>query len=513
MPSVAENHKRIARNTIFLYVRLLFALGVSLYTSRIVLEVLGVDDFGIYVVVSSFIVMFHFINNAMAGASARFLTFELGTDNREKLKKTFAASLNVHIIIALLILVLGESVGLWYLGKKMVIPEGRMIVAEWVYHLSLLSSIIAIIQVPYNASIISHEKMNVYAYVEILNVCLKLLIVYLLLIGNFDKLILYAVLSLCVSIITALIYRMYCIKHFEECRYKFSFDKTIIYPIFSYSIWNLLGNMGYTFSKQGISVVLNLFFGVLINAACGIATQVSSAISTFSMNFLTAVKPQIIKYYAKNEIREMENLMINGTKYSFILLVALSLPLILEIDFILGIWLISVPEYANTFCRLFVVMGLVDILRMNLIHGIVATGKMKNLNIITGMLGLSAPVIACLLLLLVNNVYIPVLVTIGVYVAAFFATLFVLKSLIKVFSVMGFLKQVFQPALTIMIMSSILPLFIRLSLNEGWLRLILVILSSITIIAVLTYYLALSKEMRKKVTVYCKSRFGYKKFI
>ncbi|GHT61862.1 hypothetical protein AGMMS50239_13740 [Bacteroidia bacterium] len=477
-------------------------MGVSLYTSRIVLDVLGVDDFGINAVVGSLIVMFYFINNAMAGASARFLTFELGSDNKEKLKKTFSASLTVHIIIALIIFVLGETIGLWYLENKMVIPEGRLVAAGWVYHLALLSSVVSITQVPYTASIISHEKMDVYAYVEILSTCLKLLIVYLLLIGNFDKLILYAILTLCVSVIVTLIYRVYCIKHFEESKYKFSFDKTIIYPIFSYSVWNLLGNMGYTFSKQGINVILNLFFGVAVNAACGIAAQVGTAISAFSMDFLTAVKPQIIKYYAKNEIREMENLMINATKYSFILLVALSVPIILEIDFILGIWLKNTPEYADIFCQLFIVMLLVDILRMNLTFGVAATGKMKNFNIITGTIGLSAPIIAYLLLRLVKNMYIPILTTICIYGIVFFATLFILKSLINAFSVARFLKQVFPPCLTILFASAILPVFIRLSLAEGWLRLILVILSSIMVIAALTYYLALSKEMRARVLIY-----------
>jgi len=477
-------------------------MAVSLYTSRVVLHALGVDDFGIYAVVGSFIMLFLFINSAMSGASARFLTFELGTNNQERLKKTFSASVSVHLAIAFIILVLGETVGLWYLENKLVIPEGRMVAARWVYHLALLNATLLITQVPYNATIISHEKMDVYAYIEILNVCLKLLIVYLLLIGNFDKLILYALLTLCVSIIITVIYRIYCIKHFEESRYKFSFDKAIFYPIFSYSLWNLLGNMGYTFSKQGINLVLNLFFGVLLNAAYGIASQVGTAISSFSMDFLTAVKPQIVKYYAKNEIRNMENLMINATKYSFIMLGALSLPVILEMNFVLAVWLKNVPAHASVFCQLFIVMVLIDILRMNLTYGVAATGKMKNVNIIIGTLGLLAPVIAYVLLLFIKNVYIPMLTTIFIYVIVFFANLFIVKSLIKSFSVARFLKQIFPPCLTILLASSVLPVFIHSSLEEGWERLILVVLSSVTVIAVLTYFFALSKEMKEKVLGY-----------
>jgi len=502
MPSVTENNKRIAKNTIFLYVRLLFSMAVSLYTSRVILHVLGVDDFGIYAVVGSFIMLFLFINSAMTGATARFLTFELGTNNQERLKKTFSASLSVHLIIVFIIIVLGETVGLWYLENKMVIPEGRMIAARWVYHLALLNAAILITQVPYGASIISHEKMDVYAYIEILNVCLKLLIVYLLLIGNFDRLILYAILTLCVTIVITVIYRIYCKKHFEESRSRFSFDKAIIYPIFSYSMWNLLGNMGYTFSKQGINIVLNLFFGVMLNAAYGIASQVGTAISSFSMDFLTAVKPQIVKYYAKNEIREMENLIINATKYSFLLLIAFSLPIILETNFVLNIWLKNVPEYANIFCQLFIVIVIIDILRMNLTYGIMATGNMKNFSIVTGTLGLLAPVTAYLLLLVVKNVHIPMLTIIFIYVIGLFANLFIIKSLIKSFSIGRFLKQIFPPCLTILFVSSILPVFIHSSLEEGWVRLILVVLSSVIVIAVLTYFLALSKKMREKVLSY-----------
>ena len=499
MPSVAENNKRIVKNTIFLYGRLLFSMAVSLYTSRVVLHTLGVDDFGINSVVGSFLMFFLFINYALSSATARFLTFELGIDNRERLKKTFSASLSVHILIAIIIFILGETIGVWYLETKMVIPEGRMVAARWVYHLALLSSILMITQVPYNASIISHEKMDTFAYIDILNVCLKLLIVYLLLIGNFDKLILYAILGFIVSIIISVIYRAYCIKHFEECRYKFSFDKTIIYPIFSYSLWNLFGNMGYTFSKQGINMVLNLFFGVVLNTAYGIASQVSNAISIFAMDFLTAVRPQVVKYYAKNEINEMENLIINATKYSFLLLMALSLPAILEVNFVLSVWLKNVPEYANTFCQLLLLAVIIDILRMNLGFGISATGNMKKINIAIGSIYLSAPIIAYFLLLVFKNVYIPMLAALFTFVLSFFANLFVLSSLIKEFSPGRFLKQVFPVCLTILIVSSVLPVFIHYSLSEGWVRLILVVLSSVTVMVLLTYFFALDRATRESV--------------
>ena len=507
MPSVAENNKRIAKNTIFLYIRLLFSTAVSLYTSRVILQTLGVADFGIYGIVGSFITLFLFLSNAMTGATVRFLTFELGADNLERLKKTFSASLSIHIFIALMIVVLGETGGLWWLEHRMVIPPERMVAARWVYHLALLGSAIGITRVPYTASLISHEKMDVFAYIDILNVCLKLSTVYLLMIGNFDKLIFYAILTLCVTIVITVIYIMYCIKHFEESKYNFSLDKTIFHPIFSYLLWNFCGELGGTFSKHGINVVLNLFYDVLLNAAYGIASLVGTTISSFATNFLATVNPQIIKYYVKNEVKEMENLMINATKYSFILLSALSLPVILEMDFVLTVWLKNnVPEYANGFCRLFIVMAIIDILRINLTTGITATGKVKKLNIIAGIMGLFAPIIAYSILLIVKNVYIPMLTVIFIYVINFFVHLFIIKSLIKIFSIGRFLKQIFPICLTILLISSILPVYIHYSIEKGWVRLILIVMSSVTVMAAMTYFFAFSKEMREKALKLIKSK-------
>jgi len=257
--------------------------------------------------------------------------------------------------------------------------------------------------------------------------------------------------------------------------------------------------MGYTFSKQGINMVLNLFFGVVLNTAYGIASQVSNAISIFAMDFLTAVRPQVVKYYAKNEISEMENLIINATKYSFLLLMALSLPAILEINFVLSVWLKNVPEYANTFCQLLLLAVIIDILRMNLGFGIMATGNMKKINIAIGSIYLSTPIIAYLLLLVFKNVYIPMLAALFTFVLSFFANLFVLSSLIKEFSPGRFLKQVFPICFAILIVSSVLPVFIHFSLAEGWVRLILVVLSSVIVMILLTYFFALDKATRESV--------------
>jgi O-antigen/teichoic acid export membrane protein len=356
MSSVAENNKRIAKNTIYLYVRLLFNMAVSLYTSRVILATLGADDFGLNAVVTSVITIFFFLNYSMAGATSRFLTFELGKGDTEKLGKTFSAALTIHIIIALIILFLGETIGLWYLENKMVILESRMNAARWVYQLSLIAAMFSLTQAPYNASIIAHEKMNAYAYIDILQSCLKLGIVFLLAVGDFDKLIFYAVLTLCVTIVITIIYRVYGVRQFEECKYKFHRDKSIIYPMLSFSGWDLFGNFGNTAKYSGINLILNLFFTASVNAAYAIGHQISGVINRFAYSFLIASQPQIIKYYAEGNIAQMQGLVNQTSKFSFLLLFMLCFPVMLEIDFILNLWLGKVPEYTNISAILFMVI-------------------------------------------------------------------------------------------------------------------------------------------------------------
>ena len=304
-----ENTKRLAKNTIALYFRMLLSMVVSLYTSRIVLNTLGVEDYGIYNVVGGVVAMFGFLNASMSGATARFLSFELGKGNFLRLKKTFSSALIIHIGIALIILIIAETLGLWFLNHKLVIPADRIDAAQWAYQFSILSTLITITQAPYNASIIAHEKMTIYAYVEILNVTLKLLVVYLLVIGNFDKLILYSFFIFTVSTLIALIYRLYCIRHFNECRFHWIWDTSILKPMLSFSGWDLYGNMSVTVKQQGLNMLLNIFWGPLLNSANGVATSVQGAILGFSSNIITAAKPQIIKSYAESNIYRMKTLI------------------------------------------------------------------------------------------------------------------------------------------------------------------------------------------------------------
>ncbi len=500
MSDVAVNNKRIAKNTLFLYIRLLFSMAVGLYTSRVILAVLGQDDFGLNSVVGSIVVMFYFLNNSMSGATSRFLTFELGKEDYDKLKRTFSAALTIHIAIAAIVVLLGETVGLWYLENKMVIPEGRMVAARWVYHLSLLSAVITITQVPYSAAIIAREKMDVYAYIEIVKTLLQLGIVFLLMIGDFDKLILYAILTVCVSLVISLIYRKYCITRYPECRYEFHFDKAIIKPMLGFSGWNLYSNLARQAQGSGVNIILNLFFGTAINAAYGIAHQLSNAVYTFVQNFTLAVKPQIIKYYSTGQLREMEALMNSTTRYSFLMLFTLAMPVIMEIDFILGIWLRDVPSHAALFAQLFLAMMLLEVLHLNLNYAIHSTGKIKTASVVSGTLYILIPVISYIALKFgAYQVYLPMLIAILMYISVIVARLLITKKLIPQISVSRYFKKVLALSAITVAVGSVLPFCVHFYMDEGWLRLIFTCAASAVSMTISTYYLAMSKAMQKKL--------------
>lgn len=372
---------------------MLLSTVVSLYTSRVVLQTLGVEDYGIYGVVGGVVAMFSFLNSSMAGATSRFLTFEMGKGDKERLKATFSSALIIHIGIALLVLVLAETVGIWFLNNKLVIPEGRMEAAHWVLQFSVLGMIVGFTQVPYNAAIIAHEKMDVYAYVELIHVFLKLGIVYLLWIGNFDKLILYAFLTLVVNVIVAMIYRIYCIRHYEESKFKWGWDKEIMKPMFRYSGWEILGHFGFTFRTQGINIVLNMFFGAAINAAANLATTVQNVLMMFTNNVTIAVKPQIIKRYASGQLNEMSNLIYTSIKLNLFIVLIVSIPVICCMDYILTLWLKNVPEYCAVLCKIMLYSNIISAISHIVYAGIQATGDLKITSIIRNILYISTPIV------------------------------------------------------------------------------------------------------------------------
>lgn len=384
MSDTSANNKRIARNALFLYFRMFFSMAVSLFTSRVVLQTLGVMDYGIWNVVCGVITMFSFLNASMAGCTNRFLAFELGRKDYGKLQEVFSSALTIHILIALVILVLGETIGLWFLHEKLVIPSDRMFAANIIYQITIISSMIGITQVPYNAMIMANERMNVYAYIEIANVCLRLIIVYMLYISPFDKLVSYGILTFAVSVLIMMTYRIYCIKKLRSCKFKLSLDRNIIKPMLNFSGWDLYGNASVMARTQGVNMLLNMFFTSVMNAASGIATSVQGAVMAFASNVLAAFRPQIVKTYAAGNYAETAELVRRASVYTTYLLLIFTLPLLLETDYVLKLWLKTPPEYAAILCRYVLLFNIITNLSSVLISGVHATGHIIRSSFING---------------------------------------------------------------------------------------------------------------------------------
>lgn len=385
--SETSSNKTIAKNTIMLYFRMMLTMFISLYTSRVILQTLGVDDYGIYQSVGGIVGFMSFLNGALATGSSRFLTFELGRGNAQKLQQTFSTTLIIHIALAVLIVIVGETFGLWFLYNKLVIPADRFDAAVYCFHLSIFASAITITQVPYNATIMSHEKMDIYAYVSIVEVLLKLLIVYLLYIGNFDKLILYATLYLFLHVGLQLFYRWYCVKHFEEAKFRFVYEKGVLKEIGKFSGWSLLANAAIALNSQGILVILNMFFSPAVVAARAISLQVNGIINQFVNNFRAAANPQITKRWAQGDYAGSKKLLLDSTKYSFFLIYILSLPVFFTADKLLDIWLDVVPEYAIIFLQLIVVQNIFTVFDTSLYQGLYAKGRIKENALISPLTG------------------------------------------------------------------------------------------------------------------------------
>ncbi|MGP9670036.1 hypothetical protein ACT3S9_01750 [Pseudoalteromonas sp. AOP31-A2-14] len=452
-------YKRMAKNAGMLYFRMLLTMGVALYTSRVVLQTLGVDDFGIYHVVAGFVTMLGFLHGAMSSATQRFLAFELGKSGEKDMPGIFSMSINIHILIALVVLILGETIGLWFVKTQMTIPPDRMLAAQWVFHISLVSFMITIISVPYNALIIANEKMSVFAWVSIFDVMLKLLIVFMLGWFGFDKLILYALLSLCVVLIIFLIYRAYCHSKFKDSQFKFYWDKTLFKVMMSYTGWNLWGNVAAVMSGQGVNILLNIFFGPAVNAARAIAMQVSAALNSFVQNIQVAVNPQIIKSYAENDIAFMHQLVCYGAKYNFFVLLFLSMPVVINTELVLEAWLGSVPDYAVIFLQLMILNILIDAISAPLITSAQATGRIKLYQIVVGGILLLNVPLSYLLLKIGSEPYIVVLAGVCTSIFALLARLVILKKLIEL-SVVKFFTGVVIRSLLIISFTSALYYFI-----------------------------------------------------
>lgn len=440
----SDNNKRIAKNTLFLYIRTLLVMVISIFTSRIVLDILGIEDYGIYNVVGGFVSMFSVLGGTLTAASQRFLSFELGKETPQ-IRKVFSTTVCIHIVIALLIFIVLESVGLWFLNNKMNITEQRIVAANWVFQCSVLTFCINLISIPYNAAIIAYEKMSAFAYISIIEVTAKLALVYALYITLMDTLILYAIFMLLVAMALRLIYGWYCTSKLKECRFSLSFDKSTFHEILGFSSWNLIGSTAGILNNQGINVLMNIFFGVTLNAARGIAQQVDNAINSFVQNFLMALNPQITKSYASGDFQYINKIIIHGTKLAFFLFWLLCFPVYINAEFILDIWLKRVPENAALFVRLALVFTLCQTLSQCLYTTMLATGKIKKYQIIVGGLSIMAFPTAWIFFKLGLPGEFGYWAMIIFSLICLVARLFLLKEMLPNFSPLVFVKKVIVP--------------------------------------------------------------------
>lgn len=477
MNSHSENTKRIARNTLILYVRMLFSMLVSLYTSRVVLNALGVEDYGIYNVVGGFVGMFALISNSLSASTSRFLTFELGKGARERLTKVFSTSLSIHLMLAILVLIAAETLGLWFLNSRMTIPTERLSAANWVFQASVLSFMSGLLCVPFNASLIAHEHMSAFAYIGILDVILRLFVVLFIAYSpwHLDRLIVYAFLLVAVNILLQLTYLSYCRRHFEECRLHFGFDKGYWKEMSAFAGWNFIGCTAGVMKDQGVNVLLNLFAGPVLNAARGIAMSVNAAVCSFTGNFMMALNPQITKSYASDDHSYMMSLVERGSRFSFYILFILTLPVLFETDFILTIWLKQYPAHTVGFVRLILLVSLCDILSHTLINLQNATGRIRNYQIAVGGTLLMNFPLSYLCLKIGFPPESTLIVALFVSVCCLMLRLLFLRHMANL-SVRRYLKNVCFNVLSVTIIALAIPAVIYQMMPESWMRFIVMTL-------------------------------------
>lgn len=503
--STQDNNKRIARNTVFLYFRMLLLLVVGLYTSRVILATLGIADYGLYNVVGGIVAIFAFLNGPLTTSTQRFLNFELGKGDYGRLKRVFSTALCQHSLLAVIVLIAAETVGLWFVINYLHVETGRRLAAVWVYEFSIIAACVQIIQLPFMSTIIAHERMGVYAYVSIYEAAMKLVIVFALKTANVDKLILYGALYLCVQLSVALIYNFYCRHHFEEARFSFQYDKDLFKEMLSFSSWNVIGSLASVGAGQGINVLFNLFFGTAVNAARGVAYQVNGMITQFSNNFQMAVKPQVVKYYASGQINEMAHLVFNSAKFSAFMLIFISAPVFAEINYLLELWLGKYPEYTPAFIRVILIQSIIISMGTNVIMVVHASGKLRNVGITAGGANLLILPIAYVVLKLGGSPVSALLVGVVGSLIETFIELSWMKYYIN-FPIKDFYKQVYAYVFPLGFLMFLCPILVRdiLPIASPFAKFLIVCVCSVVISSFIFYKWGLHKgqkeQLKRKIT-------------
>lgn len=489
------DHGRVMRNTALLYFRMALMMCINLYTSRVVLQVLGVEDYGIFYVVWGIAYILNFINSSMTATTQRFLTFELGTGNKQRLHEIFITSVHIHFIISLFLILLSETGGVWFLTEKMVIPDERRTAAMWCFQLSIVTAVAEVMSCPYQSVIIAREKMSAFAYISILDAFLKLAIVGMLLLSGYDRLIVYAILYTCEKLLIRLVYNIYCKRHFEESSYEWFYEKDLFRRMLSFAGWSMLGNLAYVLYTQGLNMLLNVFFGPVANAAQAAASQARNAIGQFSRNFQMAINPQITKSYASEQLHEMHLLIFRGSRLTFCLLLILCLPLMVEAPMVLGLWLKEVPEGTADFLRLLLVVLIVQQMSSPLIAAIQATGHIKNFQIISGGLMILVVPVAYVVLKMGGAPWTVFATYLLISILAYITTIRIVMPQIHM-SVKDYALHVLKPCLFVLLLSLIVPAIMMQLTDTGiWLSLLTI---AITVIStgVLCYTIGLDKDIR-----------------
>lgn len=498
MSQSSENNKRIAKNTLMLYFRMLFMMAIGLYTSRVILDKLGEVDFGIYNVVGGFVTMFTVISGAMTTATQRFLSFEIGKGEEGDVKGIFGTMLMIHVLLGCIILFVGETIGIWFLNECMNFPIERYDAANWVFQFSLLVFILNVINVPYTGALIAYEKMSAFAYFSIIDAVLKLLICYIISMTSFDRLIVYAALMALIQFFLIVAYYFYCKRNFAECRFSLNFNRNYGKNVTSFVGWNLIGSLAGVAKEQGVNVVLNMFFGPAVNAARGLAYNVLSKLNGFVSNFQMAMNPQIIKNYAAGEREAMYILVFRGAKLSYLLLLTLSLPVAIEAPLILDVWLKDVPDYTVIFLRLAIMTALLNTLSNPLIVSMHASGKVRDYQIVVGLISLLTLPIVYVAFKLGAEPYYAMLIAFVVEFLCHIARLYMLSRSIS-FPMLRFLKSVTLLVLFITVLSLVLPITSYNIIDSVLLRFFVVCVTSVISTIFFGFYIGFRKSERNKI--------------
>lgn len=510
MQESAYSSKRIAKNTVVLYARSIVIMLISLYTSRVILQQLGVEDYGIYSVIGGLVAMLSLISSSLSASVSRFITFELGRGDKEKLRKIFSTSVLIQLGIVLVVLIVAEVIAMWFLRTQMQIPVGRETAAEWVLHCSIIVFCINLISVPYNACIIAHEHMKAFAYISILDAMLKLGVSFCLAVSPVDKLIFYAVLMAAAALIIRLIYGWYGYRNFPETRGNIVFDKAVFKEMLGFSGWSFFTNSTHIFNSQGVNMLINVFFGVTVNAARGIANQVEGAVMSFVNNFTTAINPQITKCYATGEKETMHALVCRGSKFSYFLIFMMALPLICEAPIVLRLWLTTVPDYAVVFVQLSLVMGMIDCLGQPGVTACMATGRLRKYALIITPIGFLEFPLTWLLFAFHAPVVSTYYLYIAVKAAVIVARMFLLRDMTRL-PVRMYIKKTIVPVIRTTIVAAMPSIALAVLLPEGILRLLLSVSVGVMSVAASSLFLGMTAAERdsiiSKVIAFWNSQF------